>query len=123
MQETTRHKGQRAEDLAAAYLETNGYTVIERNWRAGRAEIDIIAREGQTLVVVEVKSRSYTSMGYPEEGVSKHKENLLADAAGRYMELHNHHWEVRFDIISIVLKRDDTFGLNHYKDAFFPGME
>jgi putative endonuclease len=115
-------KGKLAEDLAVNYLQSCGYTILERNWRFSRAEIDIIAMDGKVLVITEVKSRSYTGFGHPEESISKYKENLIIDAAGRYMEKIQHDWEVRFDIISIVFDKMDGYEIKHYKDAFFPGF-
>lgn len=117
-----RKTGQRAEDLAVAYLESQGHMILERNWRFRRAEIDIISKDNDILVITEVKSRSYTAFGQPEESISNHKENLIADAAGRYMELIQHDWEIRFDIISIVFHKSGGDEIKHYKDAFFPGL-
>ncbi|KXK37749.1 MAG: YraN family protein [Saprospiraceae bacterium] len=114
--------GKRGEDHAVAFLQEAGYDILERNWRFSKAEIDIIAKDGDILVFVEVKTKSYTYFGAPEESVSAHKEALMIDAAGQYMESINHEWEIRFDIISIVLNKDDQFEITHYKDAFYPSI-
>ena len=114
--------GKRGEDKAAQFLENQGYTIIERNWRFKKAEIDIIAKIEQMLVFVEVKSKSYTYFGQPEESVSEKKEKLILDAANAYMLEIGHDWEIRFDIIAIVFNEDQSFELNHYKDAFFPSI-
>jgi len=114
--------GKQGEEIAAQYLIDSGYTILERNWRFSRAEIDIIAKEKDVLIFVEVKSKSYTYYGAPEESISEYKENLIIDAAGRYMEMVNHDWEIRFDIISIVFDKLMDYHLNHFKDAFYPGM-
>jgi putative endonuclease len=114
--------GKLAEDYATAFLNSNGYQILERNWRFSKAEVDIIAKDKEILVFVEVKSKTYTYYGAPEESISSHKERLLVDAAGRYMEQINHDWEIRFDIISIVFDKNMKPTISHYKDAFYPSF-
>jgi len=112
--------GQIGEDLAVNQLKMSGLTILERNWRYSKAEIDIIAKEGEILVFVEVKTRSYEHYGQPEEFVSPDQEALIMDAAQRYMEEIGHEWEIRFDIISIILKKAPVEPeIKHFKDAFF----
>jgi putative endonuclease len=91
--------GSKGEDLAVAFLKSNNCQILERNWRFGRAEIDIIARSDETLIFVEVKTRSTTTFGHPAEFVSHSQEQRIAEAASAYMEHINHDWAVRFDII------------------------
>jgi putative endonuclease len=110
--------GNRGEALAEDCLVENGYQILERNWRFSRAEVDIIAKDGEVLVFVEVKTRSSDIFGKPEESVSPKKEALIKDAAAVYMEQINHQWEIRFDIISILIK-GDGHSMEHFKDAFF----
>lgn len=110
--------GIRGETLAEQYLKDKGYQILERNWRFSHAEIDIIAKDGGILVFVEVKTRSSDIFGEPEESVSPKKEALLKDAASVYMEQIDHHWEIRFDIISILIKGEGD-SIEHFKDAFF----
>ena len=117
----TRRKGEIGETVAAHYLQTHGYVIAERNWRSGRAEIDIIARLKDALVLVEVKTRSSSHFGSPETFVTARKERLIAQAAQAYMEAVQHDWEIRFDIIAIVLQPDGSHDLQHFEDAFFPG--
>ena len=114
--------GKLGEDHAAIYLQGLGYTILDRNWRFGKAEIDIIARDNEVLVFVEVKSKSYTYYGDPAESVSDYKERLILDASAEYMLRAGHEWEVRYDIISIVFDKDKKPQLAHYKDAFFPSV-
>ena len=108
------------EDAACQYLQIIGYQLLERNWRFSKAEIDIIAMDGNVLVFVEVKAKSYTFFGAPEESISAYKENLIIDAANQYMLKVNHEWEIRFDIISIVFDKSLQPTISHFKDAFFP---
>jgi putative endonuclease len=114
--------GQLGEQMAANFLEANGYTILERNWRVNRAEIDIIAEHKDTLIFVEVKTRSTDYFGEPEEAVSKRKKRLLAAAASAYMQQKGHEWALRFDIISILMQLGKAPKLTHFEDAFFPGL-
>ena len=110
--------GNRGESLAEKYLFETGHQILERNWRFSRAEVDLIVKDGEILVFVEVKTRSSEFFGKPEESVSPKKEALLKDAAAVYMEQIDHQWEIRFDIISILIK-SDGYSIEHFKDAFF----
>ena len=110
--------GIRGETIAVKYLEEKGFQILERNWRFSRAEIDIIARDGDVLVFVEVKTRSSDIFGEPEESVTPKKEALLKDAAAVYMQQVNHEWEIRFDIVSILIK-GESYTIEHFRDAFF----
>ena len=107
------------EEAAQAYLKQKGYQILETNWRYSRAEVDIIAKDGEILVFVEVKTRSSTFYGQtPEVFVTPKKEAFLKDAAGVYMEKINHDWEIRFDIIAII-KNDRELKIQHLIDAFW----
>jgi len=110
--------GNKGEAIAKDYLLKKGYTILESNWRFSRAEIDLIAMDGQILVFIEVKTRSTGLFGAPELAVDQHKQDLMTDAANAYMQKINHDWEVRFDIISIILEKDQ-YQLQHFEDAFF----
>ena len=113
--------GKRGEALAAEFLERKGWRIAERNWRAGRGEIDLIAwaREG-LLVFVEVKTRSGDHYGGPEEAVDARKQDMLARTAGVYMEEIDYEWEIRFDIVAVLLNGDKVLEIRHVEDAFFP---
>jgi putative endonuclease len=115
--------GKQGEDLATQYLYNLGYHILAKNWRYKRAEVDIIARDQSIIVFVEVKTKTYTAFGSPDESVSAHKERLLVDAAGAYCESIHHEGEIRFDIVAIVIDKEDRVILDHFKDAFFPGIE
>jgi putative endonuclease len=114
--------GKLGEDKAESYLIGLGYAILERNWRFSKAEIDIIAKDGDILVFVEVKAKTYTYFGAPEESISAHKENLIIDAGNQYMLSVNHMWEIRFDIISVIFDKNNNATITHFKDAFFPGL-
>ena len=78
--------GDRGEDAAAAYLERSGMTVVERNWRCPTGEIDIVALEGETLVLCEVKTRRSTKKGTPEDAVTPAKQRRYARLAAAYVQ-------------------------------------
>ncbi|HEX5626228.1 MAG TPA: YraN family protein [Saprospiraceae bacterium] len=112
-------KGRYGEQLAAEYLQNAGLHILERNWRHSKCEIDLIAREGEALVFIEVKTRSSDYFGPPEAFVSEKKERMMQEAASVYMEAIGHDWEVRFDIVSVLLHADGGHQLEHFRDAFF----
>ena len=94
--------GKWGEDLAAEYLEKKGYTIVERDWKSGRRDIDIIALDDGVMVFVEVKTRRNRLFGEPEESIDYHKLQNLQQAINHYIRFRNIRQEVRFDIISIV---------------------
>ncbi len=114
--------GQKGESIACDYLLSQGYSILENNWRFSKAEIDIIAMKDGVLVFVEVKTKSYTYFGRPEESVTPLKEALYFDAANVYMEKIEHEGEIRFDIIGVLLASEEKPTLDHFEDAFFPGI-
>ncbi|MBK7523443.1 MAG: YraN family protein [Saprospiraceae bacterium] len=118
----TKDLGNIGENIAIELLLSKDYSILERNWRFRKAEIDIICKKDNILVFVEVKSKSYKYFGEPEESISVYKENLIIDAASQYMVLNNYEWEIRFDIISILFEKNKTPLIHHYEDAFFPGL-
>ena len=115
--------GRNGEKLAKVFLQDKGFTILETNWRYQRSEVDIIALDEEVLVFVEVKTRSSDVFSKPEDFLTKKKERLFSNAAGAYMDLHNYAWEVRFDIISVLLKPHSSPQILHFEDAFFPGIK
>lgn len=114
--------GKKGEALAKNYLESKNWIILNSNWRTGRAEVDIIAKDDNFLVFVEVKTRTGTSYGHPAAFVTSHKEELLVEAAQVYMEQIQHRGEFRFDIISVLLSSGRDPLIEHFQDAFFPGF-
>ena len=111
--------GNDGEDMATAHLVKNGYQILERNWRFGKEEIDIIARIADELVVVEVKTRNSDFFGEPHEFVSKSKQSHMIRAANAYVERKDLDVEVRFDVIGIIINQKEQ-RLDHISDAFQP---
>jgi len=109
--------GKEGEQLAVDFLIKSGYRILERNWRFQKAEIDIIARMKDTLVVVEVKTRSTNEFGNPQDFVNQKKIKLLVHAVNEYVNQRDFDVEVRFDIVAITM-RDHKCQLEHLKDAF-----
>ena len=114
--------GKRGEDLAALFLEEKNYQLLERNWRHGRAELDIIAMDGKTMVFAEVKTRSDDIFERPENAVKNKKRGLMIKAAIGYMYKSKHENAIRFDILSVILRVGKDPQIDHFKDAFFPDL-
>lgn len=111
--------GKLGEDLATKYLIGKGYPILARNWRNGRDEIDIIARDGEWLVIVEVKTRTSEYFGEPETAVTNAKQKSLVRAAEAYIFAFDYKGETRFDVIGILFDHGKV-RLNHVPDAFLP---
>jgi len=111
--------GAHGEQLAADYLRRQGYEIVARNWRCAKGEVDIIAREGETLVFVEVRTRRGTRLGSPEESITPAKQARLVSVARTYLaetDCAADDW--RIDVIAIVLdRRNRVARFNHLRWA------
>ncbi len=114
----TKKLGNKGEDIASAYLEKKGYRIIERNYKTNTGEIDIIARDKETVVFIEVKTRADYSFGYPYEAVHYRKRQKLKSLALMYMKKIGKEVPVRFDVLSIIQSCKGRFEIEHIKDAF-----
>ena len=110
--------GKKGEQLAVDFLIENKYDIIERNYRFDKAEVDIIAQKNDTLAIIEVKTRSTTDFGNPQDFVKPKQIKRLVKAVDEYVTVNNLDVEVRFDIIAIV-KENNTFNIEHLQDAFY----
>jgi len=100
---STKQTGDRGEDYAVWYLTNHGMQVLERNFRYGKEEIDIVAQDGEVLVFVEVKFRTDLLHGTPEEAVTPSKQRSIVRTALWYMKQHRLlDSRVRFDVIAIL---------------------
>lgn len=100
-------------------LEKKGYSILERNWRSGHKDLDLIATVNGELVVVEVKTRSSYEFGNPEEAVNDRKIRRIVGAADAYVRKKCIDMHVRFDIITVVFSEEGST-VEHLEDAFFP---
>jgi putative endonuclease len=114
---TTRQRlGKLGEDLAAGYLERRGWTILGRNVRTAAGEIDLLARDGEALVFLEVRTRSSRDYGTPEESITPAKRERLERCALTYLTAHaepDRDW--RIDLIAIELSRGRVSRLEHYE--------
>lgn len=110
--------GKKGEQLAVDFLINKGYTIKERNYRFGKAEVDIIAKKDNILTIVEVKTRSSSDFGLPQEFVKPKQIQQLVKVVDDYVLKNELDVEVRFDIIAIV-KTGADFSIEHLKDSFY----
>jgi putative endonuclease len=109
--------GDKGEDIAIKFLKKQGYLILEKNYRTILGEVDIIAKDNETIVFVEVKTRTNLTFGYPFEAINNQKIQKLKKVALSYLKRHNLNLPIRFDILSIFLK-DKIKEIHHIKDAF-----
>ncbi|MFZ5997066.1 MAG: YraN family protein [Nitrospirota bacterium] len=109
--------GRHGEDIAVDYLKEKGYLLLHRNYRTPLGEADIIARDNDAVVFVEVKSRTSTAFGQPFEAVNFRKQEKLKKIALYYLKHNNIQAPVRFDVISII-SRNGKEEINHILEAF-----
>lgn len=116
MEASKKRFGRWGEDTAEVLLSEKGYRITERNYRGGRGEIDLICRDGSTLVFVEVKTRRDSEFSPPEEAVDERKRRQLIRLAKRYLVEKNLWGKVdcRFDVVTVDCEK----GIRHIEDAF-----
>lgn len=112
-------QGSSGEQMAANLLLQKGYKILERNWRCGHLEVDIIAENNDYLVIVEVKTRKTAIFGPPEVFVDQQKQRHLIKAAMYYAKFKKVTKEIRFDIISVI-NNPEVQEVNHIENAFKP---
>ncbi|MCK9209827.1 MAG: YraN family protein [Ignavibacteriaceae bacterium] len=118
MRSSTKEKGKEGEELAVTFLVEKGFEIIERNYRYGKGELDIIAREKGFLVFVEVKSRESLEYGLPEEAITKRKMSQIRKIAEAYLAEKNITDEnIRFDVVAILFLKGEI-SIEHYENAF-----
>lgn len=110
--------GHKGEDLAAKYLQEQGYCILERNWtNKGRKELDIIATKDDVVVFVEVKTRKIGSATTPISAVDGRKRHRIILAADSYLKANRIDFSCRFDIVGIIYN-DEASRIEHIVDAF-----
>lgn len=113
--------GKQGEQLALEYLLNKGFDLLDKNFRYLKAEVDLIVKQNDLVILVEVKTRSSVYFGRPEEAVSLAKQKLMIEAADYYINSNNLSNEVRFDVISIIINHKG-FSIHHIEDAFYPQL-
>ena len=126
--ENNRHNrtlGREGEDISCRYLVEQGHIILDRNWRAGHLEIDIVSMDRVGIHFVEVKSRSVPFEASPQESVTRIKQKRLSSAAKGYISRKGRtlpaDLECHFDIVAVVFDRDRT-QIRFFPDAFIPGI-
>jgi len=111
--------GAYGERVAVDYLVAHGMELIDRNWRAGRGEIDAVLRDRDTIVFAEVKTRRSDAFGTPAEAISYAKQVQLRKLAVAWLAQSSEHYaEVRFDIVSVLPQRRGPALVEHVRAAF-----
>ena len=111
--------GNWGESLAADWLTASGFEILHRNWRMGKLEIDLIARKGKYLHIIEVKTRHGNEYGWPEESVSVKKFRHLQAAAGVFLRAHPQYKWLRYDLLSITRQRNGAIDFFFREDIYF----
>lgn len=119
---TTLDLGQIGEEAAVNFLIQKGYTILERNWHSGRYEMDIVALDGEFIVIVEVKLRDYNTVVSPFDAVDTLKQRNLVSAANGYIKMKGRDEEVRFDIVSVIHHNGEVQSIEHIESAFYPSL-
>jgi putative endonuclease len=111
--------GVSGEELVAGWYTAHGYTVVDRNWRCSDGELDLVARGAQVLVFCEVKTRSSNRFGTPAEAVTPTKARRIRRLAARWLAEHRQRApEVRFDVASVLARRDQPPEIDVIESAF-----
>lgn len=111
-------QGAAAEDVACRYLEAQGFVLVTRNFRCRGGELDLIMRDGEYLVFIEVRSRSYTRYGAPAESVTRTKQRRLLRAAALYLQRQRQDLPCRFDVVAILQASNHEPQIEWIRDAF-----
>ena len=119
---TTKEIGDLGEDTATKYLVSQGYVILDRNWRCGHLELDIVALDGIFLAFIEVKTRKDNSILSPQDSINKTKQRLLINAANGYIRKYRRHEEARFDVVCITHHNGTVTDIELTKNAFYPSL-
>lgn len=109
--------GTEGEDIAAGYLKSKGYNILQRNYKTPYGEADIVAKDNDTVVFVEVKTRKNKSFGQPFEAVDFRKQERLKRIALFFLKNSKSQLKIRFDVMSITTQ-DGTYQIEHIREAF-----
>jgi putative endonuclease len=111
--------GELGESIAVSFLKGEGLSIVERNFTCVCGELDIVAREGRTIVFVEVKCRRNKAFGVPQLAVTPFKQRQISKAALVWLSKKRlYHVDARFDVVAIVLRKNNLPEIEHVRDAF-----
>lgn len=111
--------GEKGENIAVTFLEAQRFVILERNFRCKAGEVDIVARDGSTLVFVEVKTRRSYAYGVPQLAVTPFKQRQICKASLTWLAKNKRYDNnARFDVVAITLTNDVTPRIEHIKNAF-----
>lgn len=111
--------GKQAEMSVMNFYLNKGFLILERNYRYGRAEVDIIMKNNDLIVFIEVKARRSGGFGTPENFMSKAQQNRVLKVADHYVHLHNWVLKIRFDIVAVSIITNGNYVIEQFEDAFF----
>lgn len=115
----TKPLGDRGEEIAARYLSERGWTVVDRNFRLGRKEIDLVARRGEVVAFVEVKTRGGRGYGHPLEAITWKKRREIGQVASAWIDRHGRTGDVyRFDAVAVLVSGGGEPVVEHVEDAW-----
>jgi len=109
--------GKDGELIAFMILQKDGYNILQTNWKFQKAEVDVIAQNDGFLIFIEVKTRGSKKYGKPSDAIDKKKISLYKDAVEGYLEQNPTELEIRFDVINIIIGKDET-EIEHIPNAF-----
>jgi putative endonuclease len=113
--------GQKGEELATEHLKKAGFRILFRNWKWGKHEIDIIAEKNDLIVFAEVKTRTDDYQMHPVTAVTNEKQKSIIFAADGYLQKFDVNKVSRFDVITVI-KKNESFEIDHIEDAFYPTL-
>jgi putative endonuclease len=115
--------GKQGEQVAADFLREKGFRIVARNWRFRHKEVDIIAFDGDKLVVVEVRTRTSSEWEHPRESITPGKIRFLVQATDDFVMQHRIDNEVRFDVVTCMPVNDTEWDIDHIEGAFTAQVE
>lgn len=116
---STAQKGREAEDMALKWLQERGFSLLERNYRVGHKEIDLIMESRAAVHIIEVKALTAPAEYNPADRVDLHKQQLLASAANYFLRRNNISKDAQFDIVAVVVDGDKA-EIEYMPEAFYP---
>jgi len=110
--------GKAGQKAAEAFLKSKGYEIIDRNFHTRSGELDLVVRDGDYIVFVEVKARKSLEYGYPREAITRTKQKRILKTALAYLtQNHLHNSNIRFDVVEVLLQQGQTYA-SHIENAF-----